>query len=302
MNNQKKIDKLLKKYDRIKSSERSSSRLFRRIIKNKLIVIGGSIVVLFLFIALFANIISPYDPAQMDAEAMFSGISKAHPLGADQFGRDLMTRIFYGSRISMKVALFATMIASFFGIILGGITGFYGGQIDNIIMRLLDALFAIPPILLAISIVAFLGPSENNAIIAIGIAYIPVFARMVRSSVIANKEEEYIDAARVIGQSNITILFNHIIPNSSSIIIVQASVIFAEAIIFESGLSFLGLGSQPPDASWGKLLADSKDFINTQPTSVFFPGLTIALAVLGFNLLGDGLRDLLDPKLGGTEV
>ena len=269
----------------------------QRFFRNKLAVTGGSIVFILIILALFAAVLTPYDPFVMDSSISLAGVSKEHLLGADNYGRDTLTRIIYGARISLIVGLISTSISTFFGIIIGGIAGFYGKKVDLIVMRFMDALMSFPSILLAIVLVAILGPTMINAMVAIGIVYIPVVARVVRSAVLVNKENEYIDAARVSGRSNLSILFTELIPNCLSPIIVQTTVVFADAIIIEAGLSFIGLGQPPPNASWGKMLNEAMQFMNVAPHVAIFPGLAISFAVLGFNMLGDGLRDVLDPRL-----
>jgi peptide/nickel transport system permease protein len=269
----------------------------KRFYSNKLFMIGVVIVFILLVVAIFANFLAPYDPFAMDSKNTFATFSRMHPLGTDEFGRDVLSRLIFGARISIKVGLISTSISALLGILIGAFAGFYGGLTDNILMRFMDAVFSFPAILLAIVLVAVLGPSLTNAMIAIGIIYTPIFARVVRSSVITNKENEYVEAARAIGQSNIKILFLHIMPNCLSPIIVQATVTFAEAIIIEAGLSFIGLGSPPPNPSWGEMLNSAKDYLQRYPLLSVAPGLALSISVLGLNLIGDGLRDVLDPRL-----
>jgi len=282
----------------LKEQRREQVRLsFKRFFGNRLAVIGGAIVLLVIIIALFASVFSAYDPYEMSPMEARAELSRAHPMGTDEFGRDYMSRVFYGARISIQVGLISTSVATLFGILIGGIAGFYGKMVDIVLMRIMDAVLSFPTILLAIVLVAILGPSVFNAMLAIGIIYIPISARVVRSAVLANKEADYIEAARAVGKSNFRILFVELLPNCLSPIIVQATVTFADAIIIEAGLSFLGLSAQPPIASWGKMLNEAMEFMRTTPYLAIFPGAAISLTVLGFNLLGDGLRDVLDPRL-----
>lgn len=276
--------------------------IFKRFLRSKLAVIGSIIVLIFLIFAIFANFLAPYNPYEINPENVFAPLSKTHPLGTDDYGRDTLSRIFFGARISFIVGIVSSSIAAFLGILIGAIAGFYSGWIDNILMRLMDSIFSFPAILLAITLVAVLGPSIVNAMIAIGIIYTPIFARIVRGAVIVNKESDYVEAARAIGQSNMKILFLHIMPNCLSPVIVQATVTFADAIIIEAGLSFVGIGAPPPNASWGKMLNEARGYMENYPTLAIFPGCSISLIVLGFNLLGDGLRDILDPRLMRSRV
>lgn len=269
----------------------------KRFLRNKVGMIGGSIVLIIVFIALFAPFLAPYDPAIMDTQDTFASPSTKHLLGTDQYGRDVLSRIIYGSRISVQVGFISVIIAAILGILIGAFAGFYGGYIDNILMRIMDALFSFPALLLALTFVAILGPSMINATIAIGIIYTPIVARVIRSSVISNKEEDYVEAARALGQSNFKLLFLDIIPNGISPLVVIATVMFADAIVIEAGLSFIGLGVPPPTPSWGIMLSNARGFMDSKPLLAIFPGVSISLSVLGFNLLGDGLRDLLDPRL-----
>jgi ABC-type dipeptide/oligopeptide/nickel transport system permease subunit len=274
----------------------------RRFFKNKLAVTGGSIVFIIALIAILAPVIAPHDPFMMNPDESTAPLSRTHILGTDEFGRDTLSRIYYGARISMVVGIISTSIATFFGILIGGVAGFYEGWVDNLLMRLMDSILSFPAVLLAIVLVAILGPSVTNAMVAIGIIYIPISARVVRSAVLATKGNEYVEAARARGKSKFKILFMEILPNCLSPIIVQATVTFADAIIIEAGLSFIGIGAPPPNASWGKMLNQATSYMRTIPHMAIFPGAAISISVLGFNLLGDGLRDVLDPRLRRSAV
>ena len=274
-----------------------------RLRKNKIAVAGIIIISLFLVMALFSRWIAPHDPLaqslydKLKPPVWDDGGSWSYPLGTDDFGRDLLSRIIYGSRISMMVGVTAVSISLFFGTLAGAVAGFYGGKIDNIIMRLMDILLAFPSILLAIVIVAFLGPSLRNAMIAIGVVSIPRYARIVRGSVLEEYSKDYVQAARALGAGDVRLIFVHILPNCLAPLIVQTTLGFASAILEAAALSFLGLGAQPPTPEWGAMLANGRALILRAWWAVTFPGLMILFAVLGFNLLGDGLRDALDPRL-----
>ena len=271
--------------------------------KNKSAVLGFFIASMLVIFALFSPFIAPELPNIQDLSARlippfwYVGGSMKHLLGTDDFGRDLFSRIVYGARISILVGTISVSISLFFGLIMGVFAGYYGKLVDALIMRVVDIMLSIPAILLAIVIVSILGPSLYNAMIAIGIVGIPTYARIVRGSVLAEKEKEYVIASRVNGSSNIRLMFKVILPNCTTPIIVQATMGFASAVLEAAGLSFLGLGAQPPTPEWGAMLADSLQFITTAPWMIFYPGLAIFLTVLGFNLMGDGLMDVLDPKL-----
>ncbi|ULO06670.1 ABC transporter permease [Paenibacillus sp. 19GGS1-52] len=280
--------------EKVSSPWRDAWKAFR---KNKTAMVGLYIIVFFVLIAIFAPLIAPYGFKEQVLVNRLKPPSSAHWFGTDDLGRDLFTRIMYGARISLWVGFFSVIASIFVGTILGILAGFYGKWIDMLISRLFDILLAFPSILLAIAIVAILGPSLQNALYAIAIVNIPTYGRLVRAKVLSLKSEEYITAARAIGMTNTRILVTHILPNSLTPIIVQGTLGIATAIIEAAALGFLGLGAQPPDPEWGKMLSDSRQFIQKAPWTVIFPGLSIMLTVLGFNLMGDGLRDVLDPRM-----
>lgn len=270
---------------------------FWQLKKNKLAVFGAFIIIFFVLVAIIAPFISPYGYDQLHAGERLTGPSAQNWFGTDDLGRDIFTRIVYGARISLFVGFFSVTGALVMGTLLGVIAGFFGRWVDLLISRIFDVLLAFPSILLAIAIVAILGPSLQNALLAIAIINIPIFGRIVRSKVLSIREEEYIVAAKALGMKNSRILFHHIFPNSVAPIIVQATLSFGSAILEAAALGFLGLGAQPPTPEWGKMLSDARQYIQSAPWTVLFPGLSIMLVVLGFNLLGDGLRDALDPKM-----
>lgn len=272
-------------------------KTLKRYLRNKSVVIGGVIVLLVIFSALFAPFITSHDAYEMDMPERLKEPSDKNLLGTDQFGRDLLTRIIYGSRVSIKVGVISVGIAVVIGVFLGLISGYYGGVVDKIIMRLVDIFLSFPVLLLAIALVAALGPSTGSVMIALGLVYWTRYTRLVRSSVLSIKEEEYVLAAVTIGASDMKIIFKYILPNAMAPIIVMATLGLGTAIIAESTLSFLGLGIQPPEASWGWTLSFGIKYLRNAPHLSIFPGLAIMLTVLGFNLLGNGIRDVTDPKL-----
>ncbi|CQR53151.1 nickel transporter permease [Paenibacillus riograndensis] len=280
--------------DKVSGPWRDAWKAFRR---NKTAMLGLCIIVFFVLVALLAPLIAPYGFKEQELVNRLKAPSAAHWFGTDDLGRDMFTRIIYGARISLWVGFFAVIGSIIAGTFLGILAGFYGKWIDMLISRLFDILLAFPSILLAIAIVAILGPSLQNALYAIAIVNIPTYGRLVRAKVLSLKSEEYITAARAIGMTNTRILLTHILPNSLTPIIVQGTLGIATAIIEAAALGFLGLGAQPPDPEWGKMLSDSRQFIQKAPWTVVFPGLSIMLTVLGFNLMGDGLRDVLDPRM-----
>ncbi len=247
--------------------------------------------------AVFAPALSPADPLRMQPQALLAPPGAGHLFGTDQFGRDMLARMLYGSRTSLLVAFASVALALAVGGIAGVLSGYYGGALDNVLMRAMDVIFAFPAVLLAIAIMAVAGTAPSTIVLAIGIVYTPQFARVARASVLETRGLEYIEAARASGAGARRILSRHVLPNISAPLIVQTSLSLSFAILTESALSFLGLGTQPPTPSWGNMLAEARRFMVTAPWTAVFPGAAIALIVLGFNLLGDGLRDLLDPRL-----
>ena len=263
---------------------------------NKLNGFGVLVVIFIITGAFFAEYISPYPPDFQNYQDARQSPSIKHPFGTDLFGRDILSRIIYGTRISIIVGTLSMAIASVIGTLLGLIAGYYGKWIDVIIMRIMDSFMAFPAILLALLIMSVLGPSLANAIIAVGIIYIPTFARLIRASALSIREKQYMEAARAIGMSNWHIMIKVILLNSLSPLIVQITLGIGYAILVEAGLSFLGLGVQPPTPAWGSMLGEARNFMMFMPWMSIFPGLAIFLTVIGFNLLGDGLREALDPK------
>ncbi|MFD2610911.1 ABC transporter permease [Paenibacillus gansuensis] len=267
--------------------------------KNKLAMVGLGIISFFVLLAIFAPWITQFDYKEQVLMDRLQKPNSTHWFGTDDLGRDLFTRIIYGTRISLWVGTSSVIGSIIAGTFLGMVAGYYGRWLDGIISRIFDILLAFPSILLAIAIVAALGPSLQNSLLAIAIVNVPVFGRLVRSRVLSLREEEYIVAAKALGMKNGRILFHHILPNCLGPVIVQGTLGVATAIIEAAALGFLGMGAQPPEPEWGKMLSDSRQFIQTAPWTVLFPGLSIMLTVLGFNLMGDGLRDVLDPRMKG---
>lgn len=269
----------------------------RRLLKNRIGLMGIVFIGILVLIAVFAPLIAPYDPVEQNIIMRYKAPSSEHLLGTDEMGRDILSRIIYGSRISLQVGLLSIGLALVIGVFLGIISGYYGGIWDMIIMRIMDVMLAFPSILLAIAIVAILGPQLRNAMLAIGIINIPRFARIIRSSALSIKESEYIAAAKMMGASDVRIIFYHLLPNAMAPLIIQTTLSIATAILEAAALSFLGLGAQPPTPEWGAMLSDARSSLQKAPWVATFPGLAIIFGVLGFNLLGDGLRDALDPKM-----
>jgi len=271
--------------------------VWRRLKKNKMAMFGLCIIILLIFTALFADFIAPYGFDDQNLKDRLTAPGGKYLLGTDNFGRDIFSRIIYGSRISLQVGFIAVGIAALVGGSLGAIAGYYGGKLDNFVMRVMDILLAIPSILLAISIVAALGPGLRNVMIAVGIGSIPSYARIVRASVLSIRDQEFIEAARAVGASDFRIITKHILPNSLAPIIVQATLGVAGAILSAAGLSFIGLGIQPPTPEWGAMLSSGREYLRDNWYVATFPGLAIMITIFALNLLGDGLRDALDPRL-----
>jgi peptide/nickel transport system permease protein len=268
-----------------------------RLVSNRLAVIGGALVATVFVVAVLAPLVAPYDPAEIDIKGILTGPGVKHPLGTDDLGRDVLSRMVWGSRVSLQVGFAAVGIATLIGIILGALAGFYGGIVDGAIMRFVDIMLSIPTIFLILAVIAILEPSITNIMVVIGLTGWMEPARLVRAEFISLKERDFVTAARALGASDARIIFRHVLPNSLSPIFVSATMGIGGAILVESGLSFLGLGVQPPAPSWGSLLAAGKDNIEIAWWLSAFPGLAILVTVLGYNLLGEGLRDALDPRL-----
>jgi peptide/nickel transport system permease protein len=279
-------------------SEGFWSATLRRLLKHPIGRIGVIIVSILVIMAIFGPLISPYDPNEIDFSNRFSPPTLSHPFGTDDFGRDILSRVLYGARISLMVGAIAVSIAGTLGTFLGLIAGYTTRRwLDEVIMRAMDILFAFPAILLAIAILAALGKGIANAMIAIGLVYTPIFARIARGAVLSVRNEEYVTAARALGTRNHLILLRHILPNSLAPLIVETSLSLAFAILAEAALSFFGLGTQPPDPSWGRMLSEGRSYFQQSVWMALFPGLAIMFSVMAFNFLGDGLRDALDPKM-----
>ena len=269
----------------------------RRLRRHRLAMFGAFVLCIVAVMGLFGPWIAPYDPNGMDFSQRFAGPSLEHWMGTDDFGRDIFSRIIFGAGVSLQVGFVAVSVATLCGTALGLVAGYSNRIIDETIMRAMDILYAFPAILLAIAILAALGRGVGNAMLAIGLVYIPIFARIARAAVLGIRNEEFIIAAKAMGAGDIRILLTHILPNVLSPIIVEITLSLAFAILAEAALSFFGLGTQPPDPSWGRMLSEGRDFFRQSGWMGIFPGLAIFFTVMGFNFLGDGLRDALDPKL-----
>jgi len=271
--------------------------IWRRFRRNKTALVGLAIVIFLFLVAFFAPLLAPMDPNKAFFKDKLQLPSSTYLLGTDNMGRDILSRIIFGSRISLYIGFIAVGIGGIGGTILGVFAGFYGGKLDNVIMRTMDILLAFPAIILAIAIVGVLGTSLGNLMIAVGISHMPRYARIVRSSTFAVRGQEFVDAARLVGAHDFQIIIENILPNCLAPIIVQSTLGVAQAILAVASMSFLGLGIQPPTAEWGAMLSAGRQYLRITPHLAIFPGLAIATVVLGLNLLGDGLRDALDPKL-----
>lgn len=276
-----------------------TAEIWQRLKRNKMAMAGLLILVILILTAIFADVIADYDTkvVAQNMSIRLQGPSPQHWFGTDEFGRDIFARLIHGSRVSLVVGLISVSVSMVIGGIFGALAGYYGGRVDNVIMRIMDIFLAVPSILLAITIVAALGTSLINVMLAIGISGVPGFARIVRAAVMGVKDQEFVESSRAIGATSPTIIFREIIPNCMAPIIVQATLSVASAILSTASLSFIGLGVQPPDPEWGAMLSSGRGFLRDAVHITLFPGLAIVITILALNLLGDGLRDALDPRL-----
>ena len=268
-----------------------------RLLRNPVAMAGGAIAILLVVVAITAPYIAPYDPADQDLENSMAGPSLKHLAGTDVHGRDIFSRIIHGTRISLRIGFLGMLLGCVTGVTLGLVSGYYGGWPDTIIMRLLDVQLAFPGLLVAICIIAVIGPGLENVIVAVGIFSIPLFARVTRGQVLSLREQEFILAARMMGAQDGRIMLTHLLPNAAAPILVLCTLRVATAILTAASLSFLGLGAQPPTPEWGAMLSDGRAYLSIAPHVATTPGLAILITVLAFNLLGDGLRDALDPRM-----
>lgn len=271
-------------------------RLILLLLGNRLALAGLLVLAVLAAVAMVGPWLAPYDPNEVNVPGRLVGPSWAHPFGTDNLGRDVLSRVLVGARVSLQVGFVAVGISLTAGLLIGLVAGFYSGATDALLMRTMDVLFAFPAILLAIAVLAILGPGITNAMIAIGIVYTPIFARIVRAATLVVSAQLYVRAARAVGAGDLRILLHHVLPNIAAPVIVQTSLSLAFAILAEAALSFLGLGVQRPDPAWGRMLAEGRDFVSQAPWMGIFPGLAIFATVLAFNVVGDGLRDALDPR------
>lgn len=274
-----------------------SNKTWVRLRRNRTAVLGAVLLAIFLLLALAAPIVSPYDPLAQDLYGRLSPPSLTHPFGTDDFGRDILSRVLHGARISLRVGVVAVIISLLFGTAIGLTAGYWGGAVAQVLMRTMDLMLAFPGILLAIGIVSILGPGLENAMLAVGIVAIPQYARLARASALSVRETDYVQAARALGAGDLRILRVALLPNCLTPLIVQSTLGLATAILDAAGLSFLGLGAQPPVPEWGAMLSGARELVLSAPWVLTFPGLAIFFTVLAFNLLGDGLRDAFDPKM-----
>lgn len=287
----------LQSQETITVRRRRRLRVLRALSHNPTGLVGAVILIVFVLVAIFAPLITPYDPIETNFAIRLSSPSLHHPFGTDDLGRDVLSRLMSGSRISLRAGLLAVVIAAMSGTVIGIISGFYRGFVDAIIMRFIDVAMAMPGILLSMVVIFTLGPSLNNVMVAVGIASAPFYARVARGSVLSARENQYVDAARVLGARDSVIMFRHIMPNIIGPILVIATLGLGSSILSIAGLSFLGLGAQPPSPEWGAIVSDGRARLNTAWWISTFGGIVIMFAVLAINLLGDALRDVLDPRL-----
>ena len=270
--------------------------LWRRLLNHRSFMVGATLFGAIVLMALLADLIAPHDPLRNNFRYRLGAPNDVHWLGTDRAGRDVLSRIVHGSQVSLRIGLMVVLVTGVCGAVIGGLAGYFR-HLDNVVMRVMDAMMAFPGILLAIAIAAVLGPSEFNAVLALSITYTPRTARVARAAVLVVREMPYVEAARAVGAGHARILLTHVLPNGLTPLIVQLSYIFAIAILAEAVLSFIGVGPPPPLPTFGNIIADGRDFVQEAPWICLYPGLAIAVAVLGLNLIGDGLRDALDPRM-----
>jgi len=276
-----------------------TQRFIRQALRHRPFMVGGVILLSLIIVSIFAPVFAPKDPFAADFAHMLAFPSKEYPLGTDYLGRDVLSRVIFGGRFSLLIALASMALSSAIGLTLGLLAGYLRGWVENIIMAVVDMLFAIPGILLGLTISVLMGPSAQNLVLVLAIMYAPILCRVARGAVVAVSERAYIESARSIGASNSRIMLKHILPNAAAPLIVQVTIGLAWTILSEASMTFLGFGAQPPDPSWGAILSNGRKYLTTNPGMSIYPGIAIAISVWGFNLLGDGLRDLLDPSLRG---
>jgi peptide/nickel transport system permease protein len=286
--------------DKAISTRERKLRRFLKVMFSRWITLAGTLIILlFIVVAIFAPLLAPYDPDIVDLDSKLQQPSISHWLGTDELGRDILSRIIFGSRISIMVGLVAVTIAGLFGIFLGLVAGYFGGLTQTIIMRIMDALMAIPPLVLMLSVAAILGGGLKNVLISIGVGMIPTYCRLMCGQILSLKENDYVTASKSIGASHLRIMFLHLVPNAFPPLIVLITLNLGSAILMEASLSFLGIGISPPTATWGAMVSNGYRYLISNPLITFMPGVAVLLVVLSFNLMGDGLRDALDPRLKG---
>lgn len=285
----------------IRPRRRGFLGVITRLLRNRKGAFGAVVLLLLIFMAVFARQVSPYDPYKLDVRNKLEGPSIVHLFGTDELGRDILSRVIYGSGISLEIGLFAVSLAALVGVTTGLIAGYMGGAVDSVIMRIWDTILAFPGIFLAIGMVSILGPGPSVAIFAVALTSMPTFARLTRSIAISTKEMEFVTAERALGVSDLAIIFRTILPNCLTPVIVNIAIAAPSAILMEAALSYLGLGSQPPEPSWGNMLQTAQVYISRAPTYGIFPGVALTLVVLGMNFFADGLQDALDPRRTRTQ-
>ncbi len=281
----------------VRKKRSRAGEVWHQLKKNRIAVVSMIVLILLFLTAILAPVLAPYNYDQEDFSASFAKPSREHLLGTDRLGRDILSRLLYGSRQSLQIGIYSTFIAAFVGIIIGSLAGYYGGWVDNLLMRFLDIYQGIPMFLLCVTLAAVLGPSLRNAIIAIGVSSVPGYARLMRASILTVGEMEYIEAARGVNAKDSRIILKHIIPNAISPLIVSITMSMGSSVLAGAGMSFIGLGVQAPIPEWGAMISDARSFLRGHGELALYPGICIVITVLAFNLLGDGLRDALDPRL-----